>query len=129
MTEEDASWRHPGWPKNVKSMSWQGIGLLGIDEENRPYWDGQPIEMRRRLELTFWQMFLAWVTAAAIVVGAIGIVVLALNAGFDLGCKLHRWSCSPPVDHELPSQPAPSEGAPQPAPPQNFVPGTKFQQR
>jgi hypothetical protein len=37
MTEEDASWRHPGWPKNVKSMSWQGIGLLGIDEENRPY--------------------------------------------------------------------------------------------
>jgi hypothetical protein len=67
--------------------------------------------MRRRLELTFWQTFLAWVTAAAVVVGAIGVVVLALNAGYDLGCKLHRWSCSLPVDHELPSQPAPSEGA------------------
>jgi hypothetical protein len=129
MTEEDASWRHPGWPKNVKSMSWQGIGLLGIDEANRPYWDGQPIEMRRRLELTFWQMFLAWVTAGAIVVGASGIVVLALNAGYDLGCKLHRWSCSLPVEHEVPLQPAPSAVAPQPTPPPNFVSGTNFQQR
>jgi hypothetical protein len=123
MTEEDVSWRHPGWPKNVKSMSWQGIGMLGIDDENRPYWDGQPIEIRRRLELTFWQMFLAWVAAAAVVVVAIGIVVLAINAGYDLGCKLHRWSCSPPLEHEVPPQLAPSEGAP------HFVPGTKFQQR
>jgi hypothetical protein len=40
-------------------MSWQGIGLLGIDEENRPYWDGRPIEISRRLELTFWQTVLA----------------------------------------------------------------------
>jgi len=104
-------------------MSWQGIGLLGIDEENRPYWDGRPIEMRRRLELTFWQTFLAWVIAAATVVGAIGVVVLALNAGYDLGCKLHRWSCSPPP------QPGPSAISPEPAAPQNFVPGTKFQQR
>jgi hypothetical protein len=68
-------------------MSWQGIGLLGIDEENRPYWDRRPIEMRRRLELTFWQTILAWVTAAALVVGAMGIVVVALgefggNRGF-----------------------------------------------
>ena len=125
MAEEDASWRHPGWPKNVKSMSWQGIGLLGIDEENRPYWDGRPIEVRRRLELTFWQIFLAWVTAAALVVGAMGIVVLALNAGYDLGCKLHRWSCSLPAE-EAPPQPGSSA---QPAPPQNFVPGAKFQQR
>ena len=105
-----------------------GIGLLGIDEANRPYWDGQPIEIRRRLELTFWQMFLAWVAAAAVVVVAIGVMVLAINAGYDLGCKLHRWSCSLPVE-EVPPQPAPSAVAPQPTPPRNFVPGTNFQQR
>jgi hypothetical protein len=128
MTEEEASWRHLGWPKNVKSMSWQGIGLLGIDEENRPYWDGRPIEMRRRLELTFWQTLLAWVIAAATVVGAIGVVVLALNAGYDLGCKLHKWSCSRSIA-EVPPQPGPSAISPQPASPQNLVPGARFQQQ
>jgi hypothetical protein len=81
--------------------------------------------MSHRLELTFWQTILAWVTAAALVVGAMGIVVLALNAGYDLGCKLHRWSCSLPLE-EVPPQPGPSA---QPASPQNFVPGPKFQQR
>jgi hypothetical protein len=109
-------------------MSWQGIGLLGIDEENRPYWDGRPIEVRRRLELTSWQIFLAWVTAAALAVGAMGIVVLALNAGYDLGCKLHRWSCSLPVE-DVPPEPGPSAISPQRASPQNLVPGAKFQQQ
>jgi hypothetical protein len=65
-----------------------------------------------------------------IVIGALGAVVQGVAAGFDLGCKLHWWSCSPcaGVLTTISPQSAPPAISPQPAP-QQLLPGTKFQQR
>lgn len=46
----------PGnWPKHVRPISLNGLNLLGIGEDDRLYWDGKEIQMRRRLRLTWWQ--------------------------------------------------------------------------
>jgi hypothetical protein len=82
------------------------------------YWDGHPIEVRRRLDLTSWQKVVAAITDLAVIVGGLGQGILAI---YDFASK-HLFA--PPTS---PGEPATS---PQPAPaPQNLAPGTKFQQR
>jgi hypothetical protein len=121
--------RAPGWPEKVTSISLEYLALLGVDDENRLYWDGQPIEIRRRLVLTRWQKLWAAIVSVAIVIGGVGGAAQGLTASFDFGCKKGWWSCPPPAEHPpqavAPSQPAPSAASPQPAP-QNLLPGTKF---
>jgi hypothetical protein len=66
-----------------------------------------------------------------IVIAALGATVEGLDAGFDLGCKLRWWSCSPRAEDEVPEispQSTPPATSPQSAP-QKLLPGTKFQQR
>jgi hypothetical protein len=84
--------RAPEWPENVKMVSMKGIGLLGVDDQHRMYWDGHPVEIRRRLDLTGGQTLFAWATLVAVVIGALGTVTQGVDAGFDFGCKLHWWS-------------------------------------
>lgn len=82
----------PGWPDNVRALTLTGLDLLGIDETNQLYWDGAPIVVRRRLDLTFWQKVWAVIAALAIVLGGIGSAAQGINAGFDFGCKVHWLS-------------------------------------
>ena len=52
----------PDWPRGVKGISLVGLNLIGVDANNRLYWDGNRLELTYKL--TFWQ------TAGAFVVGA-----------------------------------------------------------
>lgn len=64
----------PEWPAKVKPISMDGAALLGLDDQQRLYWDGRLVEMERTLELRWWQTALATLTAfgtAAIAVVAI----------------------------------------------------------
>lgn len=67
------------------------------------------------------------IAGAGIVIGALGTVAQGLDAGFDLGCKLHWhwWSCPPRAEGEA------SAMSPQSTPPVTspLVPGTRFQQQ
>ena len=79
----------PEWPHNVKQISMGGISLLGIDDQNQLYWDGKPVEIKRRLKLSWLQFFAAAIVGLATVVGGIGT---GLSEGFDFGCKMHWWT-------------------------------------
>jgi hypothetical protein len=57
-----------------------GLTLLGIGPGNRLYWDGQPIEISRRVSLSWWQTLLATITALGALAG--GAAALLPFLGF-----------------------------------------------
>lgn len=59
------------WPKGVTPISFMDLGRLGIDAERQPYWDGEPVETRHRIRLSFWQKVGACLTVASAVVVAL----------------------------------------------------------
>ena len=84
----------PGWPENVRSLGTGGVMFLGIDEKNRLYWDGQPLEIRQRLKFSRLQIAGAVIVGLATLIGGVGT---GLNEGLDFACKLH-WlgtGCKP----------------------------------
>lgn len=89
----------PDWPAQVRQISLEGLGLLGIDAAQRLYWDGKRIEVRRRLALSRWQKLGAFLVVAATVAGGVGAAVQAAVAVADFGCQRglwHRW-CPVPI--------------------------------
>lgn len=57
------------WPAGVQSITWDGIGRLGVGSDNRLYWDGKPVVTQSRLGLTTWQKIGAGGTVFAVVLG------------------------------------------------------------
>ena len=76
------------WPTSVRAISMEGLALLGIDDENRLYWDGKPIEIQRRLKFSRMQIIGAVIVGLATLIGGVGT---GINEGFDFGCKVHWW--------------------------------------
>jgi hypothetical protein len=76
----------PGWPENVRSLGSGGVMFLGIDKQNRLYWDGKPIEIQRRLKFSRLQIAGAVIVGLATLIGGVGT---GINEGFDFGCKVH----------------------------------------
>lgn len=60
----------PNWPSKVKSITIDGLSLIGLDEDLNLYWDGHLIEVKRPLSLTFWQKLGAFITVVSAVVAA-----------------------------------------------------------
>jgi hypothetical protein len=59
-----------GWPKGVEPISFMDLGRLGVDAERRLYWDGEPVRIRQRIGLSFWQKVGVGLTVASAVVVA-----------------------------------------------------------
>ena len=66
------------WPADVRGISMNGAALLGVDDQNRLYWDGKRVPT---VTLTFWQKAGALTVAASAVVGAASA---ALSAYADI---------------------------------------------
>ena len=62
------------------------LNRLSIDDDGRLYWDGKPVEVRRRLAMSPVQIAAAIVVAVFIAVGAIGSALQAT-------ATVHEWSC------------------------------------
>ncbi len=77
------------WPKGVTPISYGGIGLLGVDQDQRLYWDGKPVQVQQRLRFSRAQTVGAIVVGLAAIIGGVGT---GLNEGFDFGCKVHLWA-------------------------------------
>src|SRR5690606_23637214 len=45
------------WPPGIRSISLGEADALGTDAKGELYWHGKPVEIRRPLDLTFWQKF------------------------------------------------------------------------
>jgi len=75
MSEQDEGRAH--WPPGVKPISWEATGLLGVGADKVLYWDGKPVEVRRRLDLTQGQAALAWIVGISTAIGAVATAVQA----------------------------------------------------
>lgn len=67
--------RPSDWPANVQAISLQGLSLLGIDEQNRLYWDGKRLAT---LTLTGWQKLGAFLVTVSAVIAAASAAVSAI---------------------------------------------------
>lgn len=69
--------RPDGWPRGVRPISVDGLSHLGVGNDGTLFWDGQPVEVAKRLTLSFWQGLGAFLTVAAALAGGGGAVASA----------------------------------------------------
>jgi hypothetical protein len=72
------------WPTETQAISQKGLSLLGIDRENRLYWDGKRIPT---LSLTRSQKIAAWILGLATIIAAIGAAASAAAAWYVILTK------------------------------------------
>ena len=60
------------WPDDIRTIGIDELEGVGIDNNNILYWDGKPIKIRQRLELSLWHGLLAFLAA----VGTFGSFVI-----------------------------------------------------
>jgi hypothetical protein len=93
------------WPKGLRSISIEEADALATDAKGELYWHGKPVEIRRPLDLTWWQNAIAIIVAIATVFAAIGAVAQGLAAYNEWACKV-GWkavACPPAAPASLPS--------------------------
>jgi hypothetical protein len=70
------------WPKGVRGISLEGVGLLGVHEETgKLYWDGKEVRTQNMILLGGYERVMAFLTAT----GAFGTFVV------NLGHNAFRW--------------------------------------
>jgi len=93
------------WPKGIRSISYDEADALGVDAKGELYWHGKPVEIRRPLDLTWWQKLGAAVVAIATVIAALGAVAQGFAAYNEWACKV-GWrsvACPPPAPAQPPA--------------------------
>ena len=79
--------------RNVHPVDMTDLSRLSIDRDGRLYWDGKPVEVRRRISLSRAQVVGASIVAAFVVIGAIASAIQGAVAARELACRL-GWSAS-----------------------------------
>jgi hypothetical protein len=95
------------WPDGVKPLDTLGqLMQLGIDRDNRLYWNGRPVEVRRTLDLSPAQKLGAIIVALGAVLGGLGGCVTGLKDGAEFLCarNVHWLAC--PSPSAAPTDPA-----------------------
>ena len=67
------------WPADVEPISLEDLGRLGINRQQELFWDGQRVEVRRRIILTGFQKSVAFIVSVCAILGALGGFVTGLN--------------------------------------------------
>ncbi len=71
--------RPQDWPKEVRAISLNGVTLFGIHEDTgNLYWDGNELEIKKRLKLTWYELLLAWMAA----IGTFGVFIIEVGRTF-----------------------------------------------
>jgi hypothetical protein len=94
--------------RNIHPVEMTDLSRLAIDRDGRLYWDGKPVEVRRRISMSRAQVIGASIVAAFVVIGAISSAIQGAVAARELACRL-GWSASACV---LPAQPRNSSDIP-----------------
>ena len=69
--------RPQNWPAGVRPISVDGLAHIGVGNDGSLYWDGKPIQVARRFDLSFWQKIGAVITIMAAVAAAGGSIASA----------------------------------------------------
>jgi hypothetical protein len=72
--------------RNVHAINAMDLTRLSIDNDGRLYWDGKPVEVRRRLMMSRSQAVGACIVAFFIVIAAIGSAIQG-------AATLSNWAC------------------------------------
>jgi hypothetical protein len=59
------------WPKGVRPISIDEMDALGVDRDGLIYWNGHPVQVRRKIELRSKELVLAAVATVATLIQAI----------------------------------------------------------
>ena len=95
------------WPADVKPISVEDLGRLGLNPDNQLFWDGKRIEVRQPLVLTGLQKTVAVFATVFAVLGGLGGFVSGINnAAIFLCARDLHWLTCPPVANPAPA-PAP----------------------
>jgi len=76
--------------RNVHPVDMTDLSRLSIDRDGRLYWDGKPVEVRRRISMSGAQVVGASIVAAFVVIGALASAIVAAR---ELACQF-GWSAS-----------------------------------
>jgi len=79
--------------RNVHPIAMADLHRLSIDSDGRLYWDGKPVEVRRRILMSRSQVIGASIIGAFVVIGAIGAAIQGSAAMRDWACRL-GWTTS-----------------------------------
>jgi len=60
----------PHWPTGILPVSAEGLGLIGVGDDGRLYWDGIPVEVARTFTLSWWQRVVAIIVSLSAMVAA-----------------------------------------------------------
>ena len=98
--------------RDVRPVGAMDLTRLSIDNDGRLYWDGKPVEVRRRLMMSRAQILGTSLLALFIVIGAIGAAIQGSTAAHEWACKL-GWvsrhcnapapAARPPVRSDIPA--------------------------
>ena len=72
--------------RNVHPVTAMDLTRLSIDNDGRLYWDGKPVEVRRKLMMSRGQVVGASLLASVIVAGAVSSAIQAAETA-------HTWAC------------------------------------
>ena len=85
--------------RNVHPVQAMDLTRLSIDNDGRLYWDGKPVEVRRRLMMSPAQAIGALVIGLFVMIAGIGAAVQGLATAYEWGCRV-GWVqsyCAPPA--------------------------------
>lgn len=88
------------WPAGVKPLSYRVFQMMGVNEVTKElYWDGKPVEVRRRLDLTWRERVFAVAVGLFTILGSIGAVAQGWTAAHQWACQTQivAWGCPPSV--------------------------------
>lgn len=106
------------WPEGVRGIAFTETDGLGVSASGELYWRGKPVEIRRPLDLSFWQKLAAVLVTVFTVVGGLGAAVQGWTAYNDWACKATwRAVCAPAAGAIVPKPQLPPDlvgGGPKP---------------
>jgi hypothetical protein len=91
--------------RNVHTIGITDLSRLSIDNDGRLYWDGKPVEVRRRIMMSRPQIVGATFVAVFVVIGAIGAAVHGSAAALDWACRLGWATTYCPLPEPAPAPP------------------------
>jgi hypothetical protein len=74
--------------RNVRPIGGMDLARLSIDNDGRLYWDGKPVEVRRRIMMSRRQIVGASVIGLFVAIGAVGAAIQGTAAARDWACRL-----------------------------------------
>jgi hypothetical protein len=85
--------------RNVHPVQAMDLTRLSIDNDGRLYWDGKPVEVRRRLMMSPAQAIGALVVGLFVMIAGIGAAVQGSATAYEWACRI-GWAqshCAPPA--------------------------------